>query len=109
VPVVFAIDSGNIVTAVDSKPKRPLQLARVSHIIRDPRVSFLADHYSDDWSALWWVRIDGLASLEQTGDGFERGIAALIARYQQYQKVAIPGPLIRILPTRFSSWSATPT
>ena len=63
VPVTFALlkaDHGGdvIVVAVDHKPKRTTELQRLRNIRREPRVSFLADHYSQDWEQLWWVRAD---------------------------------------------------
>jgi PPOX class probable F420-dependent enzyme len=107
VPVVFAIDGEAVVTAIDDKPKSSARLTRVENILRDPRVSFLADYYAEDWSVLWWVRIDGSAVLEEVGEDFERGIAALRDRYDQYRRVGIPGPLIRIRPTRVARWTAS--
>ena len=59
VPVVFARDQADLVTAVDGKPKSGKVLARIDNITRDPRVTLLADHYEEDWSSLWWVRVDG--------------------------------------------------
>ena len=58
VPFVFAVAGDTVYSAVDAKPKRTTALKRLANIDRDPRVTLLADHYDDDWTALWWVRAD---------------------------------------------------
>ena len=52
-------------------------LARIENVDRDPRVTLLADHYEEDWSRLWWVRVDGEASVETEGEDFDRALTAL--------------------------------
>jgi PPOX class probable F420-dependent enzyme len=104
VPVVFAIDGGDIVTAIDSKPKAARLPRRVANIIGDSRVCLLAHHYEHDWSRLWWVRVDGRAAVEHTG--FEAAVAALQARYPQYRQTAIVGPVIRITVVRVTGWAS---
>jgi PPOX class probable F420-dependent enzyme len=104
VPVVFAVESGEIVTAIDGKPKRSLDLARVRNLENDPRVSLLVDHYQEDWRRLWWVRIDGRGSVESFGPTFERALAALRDKYLQYESVELPGPVIRIHVDNVRSW-----
>lgn len=61
VPVVFAVVGDVVFTAVDAKPKSTRSLRRLANIEAKPRVSMLVDHYEEDWSALWWVRVDGTA------------------------------------------------
>ncbi len=69
VPVTFAVDGDVIYTAVDHKPKTTVNLRRLRNITENPQVSLLADHYSDDWDALWWARADGRAAiLTRPGD-----------------------------------------
>jgi PPOX class probable F420-dependent enzyme len=63
VPVVFALVGDNVWTAVDAKPKSTRELRRLANIESNPRVSMLVDQYEDDWSALWWVRVDGDATV----------------------------------------------
>lgn len=105
-PVVFALAGSMVVTSIDGKPKGEGLPARVRNIQRDPRVTLLFHHYEEDWDQLWWVRIDGEATLEFAGKGFESGVAALRDRYRQYETVAINGPVIYIAPTRFVTWSS---
>jgi PPOX class probable F420-dependent enzyme len=59
VPIVFALRGDTVYSAVDAKPKRTAELARLTNVAAQPRASVLADHYEEDWSALWWVRGDG--------------------------------------------------
>ena len=106
VPVVFARDGNDLVTSVDGKPKRGKVLARIENVNRDPRVSVLADHYEADWSRLWWVRVDGEASIETEGEGFDRALTALRRRYPQYRVVELTGPVIRIRIERTTSWAS---
>src|SRR5690348_1391752 len=65
VPIVFAVAGDEIVSAVDAKPKRTTALRRLANVRENPRVALLADHYEDDWSALWWVRADGTARVAE--------------------------------------------
>ncbi|MEA2286636.1 MAG: hypothetical protein QOJ21_2679, partial [Solirubrobacteraceae bacterium] len=86
VPVVFALDGDTLYSAVDSKPKRTQRLRRLDNIASNPAVALLADHYEDDWSALWWVRADGAARLLGTAEREAVRARALLAeRYAQYR------------------------
>jgi PPOX class probable F420-dependent enzyme len=101
VPIVFALAGDTIHTAVDGKPKRHRALRRLVNIAHEPRVSVLADHYDDDWSTLWWVRADGLATVTTESS------PELLARYPQYATSPPPGPFLRIAVTHWQAWSAT--
>ena len=61
VPIVFVLVDDVVWSAIDSKPKSTRALRRLDNIRSNPQVSLLVDHYSDDWAALWWVRVDGEA------------------------------------------------
>src|SRR6187397_2768867 len=63
VPIVFVVVDDVVWSAVDSKPKSTRALRRLDNIRSHPRVSVLVDHYDDDWTSLWWVRIDGDAQV----------------------------------------------
>lgn len=111
VPVTFAISNDTVVTAVDAKPKRTTNLQRLRNLRTNPAVSIVVDHYADDWSALWWIRIDALATvLEDDVDVPERTAAvdALVAKYPQYRLTAPAGPVIIVRPTSWTYWSASP-
>jgi PPOX class probable F420-dependent enzyme len=104
VPVVFALAGDVIHSAVDGKPKRHRALRRLANITHEPRVSVLADHYDDDWAALWWVRADGIARIRADSPA---GRAALTAKYPQYETAPPPGPFLEIEVRRWSSWTAS--
>ena len=108
VPIVFALDVDDLVSAVDGKPKTGPVLTRIRNIEREPLVSVLAHHYDEEWSRLWWVRVDGLATIEAAGADFERSLIALRQRYPQYESVALDGPLIRIEIQQATTWMASP-
>jgi len=105
VPITFALQDGEIVTAVDHKPKRHQRLQRLANIEANPQVSVLIDHWDDDWSRLWWVRVDGRAVVHDIDPG---GIAALAAKYSQYVHRPPRGPMIRITIENTASWRASP-
>lgn len=106
VPVCFAFSGETIYTAVDHKPKATAALARLRHIAAEPRVALLADRYEDDWSRLWWVRVDGDASIADSRQEREAASAALAAAYPQYADRPPQGPVIAVRPRRFSGWRA---
>jgi PPOX class probable F420-dependent enzyme len=103
VPVCFALHDAMVYTAVDAKPKARTALARLENVRATGRASVLVDHYEEDWSNLWWVRVDGAAEVLQSA----RAIDALAAKYEQYRAARPPGPVIAIAPERWRSWAAT--
>lgn len=108
VPIVFTTDGDELVTAVDDKPKTTRRLARLRHIAANPAVCVLIDHYEEDWSRLWWVRIDGTAALHEPGSArHSAGAAALRAAYAEHYRGTDLGTLIAITPTAVRSWGVT--
>ena len=73
VPVVFAVHEEVIYTAVDAKPKTTQRLRRLANIERNPQVTLLVDHYDEDWTQLWWVRADGVATIHHDGEPMQAG------------------------------------
>ncbi len=104
VPIVFALDGEVVYTAVDGKPKSSARLQRLANIEANPRVSILVDHYADDWSQLWWVRADGVATVVSDGPECARGLEMLRAKYPQYEHVSLDGPVIAVAVETWSSW-----
>jgi PPOX class probable F420-dependent enzyme len=100
VPVCFALSGGRIFTAVDAKPKVTTELARLENVRATGRASLLVDHYEEDWSELWWVRVDGIAEVIRS----ESAIDALAEKYEQYRTARPTGPVIAIEPERWRSW-----
>lgn len=107
VPVTFAVDGDLVYTAVDAKPKSTRDLLRLRNIAANPLVALLADHYADDWSALWWARADGAATVSDDPPVLARATALLAARYSQYVGHPPPGPVITIRVARWTGWSAS--
>ena len=105
VVITFAMVDGTVVTAIDEKPKTTLRLQRLVNLETNPAVSFLVDHYDDDWTRLWWVRIDGKASIHHADGLRARAIAELTAKYPQYVAETPTGPVIAITAERVSSWA----
>lgn len=108
VPITFALDGDELVTAVDDKPKDTRDLQRLANIRHEPRVTVLVDHYAEDWSRLWWVRIDGEARIVDGGDRYDRAIDRLVDRYPAYRRAAPDGPVVVIATTAWAGWSASP-
>lgn len=106
VPITFAVDGDTIYFAVDAKPKRTTDLKRLRNIAANPSVSVLVDHYEDDWTRLWWVRVDGTARLLADGAQAVRATDLLAARYPQYRRARPGGPVVAISIDRISGWSS---
>jgi PPOX class probable F420-dependent enzyme len=106
VPVCFALEDDTIYFAVDAKPKRTTDLKRLRNIAANPAVVVLVDHYEEDWTKLWWVRVDGTARVLPEGVQAERAIDLLVDRYPQYRRARPGGPAVAISIKRMSGWSA---
>lgn len=106
VPVVFAVRDDVVYTAVDAKRKTTHRLRRLANIDADPRVTLLVDHYDDDWTQLWWVRADGEATVHQSGEQMAAGYSLLRHKYDQYERIALDGPVVTVAVRRWSSWQA---
>jgi PPOX class probable F420-dependent enzyme len=72
----------------------------------NPRVAVLADHYEDDWTALWWVRADGTGRVLDGGAEFARALSALAARYAHYRQEPPPGPVLAVDVESWTGWAA---
>ena len=107
VPVTFAVDGDLIYTTVDHKPKKSGNLRRLRNIRENPRVALLVDYYSDDWDQLWWVRIDGWASVVEDERGLQDPLDVLAERYGQYQERRPAGPVIVIQADRWKGWAGS--
>jgi PPOX class probable F420-dependent enzyme len=106
VPCCFALDGDTVYSAVDdAKPKSTAALVRLANVRAQPRASLLVDHYDDDWSQLWWVRVDGASRVLETGDERERALDLLVAKYVQYRDARPPGAVLVI---DIDTWRAWP-
>jgi PPOX class probable F420-dependent enzyme len=117
VPICFVLDQTaappRIYSPLDEKPKRvpdPRDLARVRDIAANPMVALLIDRWSEDWSALGWVRVEGRADLIEPGDAetqaeHTRAVSDLRDKYPQYATHRLERrPLIRIVVELVRSW-----
>lgn len=109
VPITFALGGRRLVTAVDHKPKTTSRLQRLANIRREPSVTVLVDHYEDDWSALWWVRLRGDARVVESGSEHEAAVAELAAKYAQYRERPPVAAVIVVALTDWRAWSAAPS
>ena len=105
VPIAFAHHDENLYFVVDDKPKRSRNLKRLRNIAGNPRVSVLVDHYEDDWTRLWWVRVDGVAQVLVHDTEAERAIDLLARKYAQYEGKRPQGPVVAIRIEHITGWS----
>jgi PPOX class probable F420-dependent enzyme len=111
VPCCFAVSgseaSGSRVwTAVDAKPKSTTRLQRLANVEAHPWASLLVDHYDEDWSTLWWVRVDGPAAVLSDGAECDAALRALAAKYAQYAATPPDGPVVELAVERVRGWAA---
>ena len=107
VPIVFVYHGGLLYTAIDHKPKTTRRLRRLANIEANPEVSVLIDRYDEDWSRLWWIRVDGTARIIPVSDVPQAVMSELAGKYPDYARNPPPGPLIEISAGRIVSWAAS--
>jgi PPOX class probable F420-dependent enzyme len=105
VPICFALVDQVAYTAVDDKPKRSTRLRRIDNLTATRHACLLVDHYSEDWTSLWWVRLDGHGRVVDDPHEHARGLAALREKYQQYAERPPTGPVLALDVDRWSGWS----
>jgi PPOX class probable F420-dependent enzyme len=109
VPVCFDLlatgDRDVIVSGTDEKPKRGLSLQRLRNLRANPAAALIVDHYEDDWTRVWWVRVDGRGRVLDDGPERDAAIDALREKYVQYEQVGLPGAVLVIDVERWRGWS----
>jgi PPOX class probable F420-dependent enzyme len=105
-PVTFALAGDAIWTAIDQKPKRTSEPARVRFLRSRPEAALTVDVYDDDWSALAWVQVLGRVEVLEPGS-HRAALDALAAKYPQYRDDPPRGPLLRLTPERALWWRAS--
>jgi len=108
VPCCFVLDGEVLYSAIDAKPKTSFRLRRIANIEAYPFAALLVDNYEEDWSLLWWIRVDGRARVLESGVESERAVDRLVDKYDQYRVVRPPGPVIAIDIDKVRTWSASP-
>jgi PPOX class probable F420-dependent enzyme len=110
IPLCYALVGDAIYFVIDEKPKRTHHgLARLRNIRANPRVAFLVDDYSDDWSRLAYLLVHGLAAVVDEPVEFSRALQELRDRYPQYALMSLGfghNPMVRITPERVHIWRA---
>jgi PPOX class probable F420-dependent enzyme len=106
VPIVFAVDGDTVYSAVDRKPKRSRRLRRIENARARPDVTVLVDHYEDDWSRLWWIRLRGRARVLDDGSERDRALTLLRDKYSQYVDEPPTGPVLAIDVSERREWHA---
>jgi PPOX class probable F420-dependent enzyme len=119
VPICFVLaddpdEDGRAVlySPLDEKPKveaDPRELARARDILANAAVEVLVDRWSEDWSALGWIRLIGSAELLEpeldSMDEHRATVDALREKYPQYAEQSIEErPMIRIAIARVARW-----
>jgi PPOX class probable F420-dependent enzyme len=104
-PVTFALAGGEVWSAIDEKPKRVPEPARVRYLRRRPDAALCVDVYDDDWSRLAWVQLLGAVTVVAVSDARD-ALEALAAKYATYRERTPPGPLLRLSVERALCWRA---
>jgi PPOX class probable F420-dependent enzyme len=107
VPICYAWDGEALVSAIDAKPKRAGELARVRNIRENPKVSVVIDQYEEDWRRLRWVIFQGLAEILTAGRDFAKGVDLLVSKYPQYSRMGLSrdaGTMIKVRPGKVLQW-----
>jgi PPOX class probable F420-dependent enzyme len=107
VPVCFAVDGDTVYWAVDHKPKASRRLRRLANIEVHPVAELVVDHFAEDWSELWWVRVSADAEVLQPGAETERALDLLAAKYEHYRERRPDGPVVRLAVRRWRGWAAS--
>jgi PPOX class probable F420-dependent enzyme len=102
-PVTFAVAAGAVWSAIDEKPKRSAEPARLRHLRRRPEAALLVDLYDDDWTRLAWVQLLGAVEVLPV-DSAPEAMEALARKYAPYAERAPPGPLLKLAVERTRQW-----
>lgn len=104
VPCCFVLHSETVYSAADAKPKSTLDLRRLQNLRTRSSCSLLVDHYDEDWSKLWWVRVDGVGRIVEDGDERSKALGFLADKYQQYRETLPPGPVLTFDIEQWRMW-----
>ena len=103
--MTFAVHDGAVWSAVDHKPKRPGEPARVRYLRRRPQAALCVDRYDEDWTRLAWLQLLGTVEVLDVAAALD-ALDALVARYPPYRERRPRGPLLRFSPQRAVHWRA---
>jgi PPOX class probable F420-dependent enzyme len=81
---------------------------KVANLRENPHIALTIDLYSEDWSQLKGVMVQGTAALIERGARFKQARARLYGKYPQYQEEAAlatsDSVIVEVTPTRVFSW-----
>jgi PPOX class probable F420-dependent enzyme len=103
---VFALEGETLYSAVDRKPKRSQTLQRIENARVRPDVTILVDHYDEDWTQLWWIRLRGRARVLDDGAERERALELLAEKYPQYVSDPPDGAVLAVDVIETRTWDA---
>jgi len=102
VPVCHVLVDGKLYFASEKSARK------VRNLRANPAVAITVDVYSDEWSSLRGVMVQGTAALIAKGPRFRRIRKALYAKYPQYPDQAAIGEsdsvVVEVTPTNVFSW-----
>lgn len=113
IPVVFVFDNYSYFIPIDEKTKRsrPEKLKRAKNIQQNSNVTLLIDDYNENWRKLYFIMIQGKASIiggKQLEQNelllLEKAHKLLSDKYLQYQKIGIGEYVIMIIPQKVITW-----
>jgi PPOX class probable F420-dependent enzyme len=104
-PITYALHDGGLWSAIDRKPKRAVEPARIRYLRRRPEAALTVDRYSDDWDQLAWVQALGNVDVIPCAEA-PAALAALAGKYAPYRADPPPGPLLKLTPERLLCWRA---
>jgi len=113
IPVVFVFDNYSYFIPIDEKTKRsrPEKLKRAKNIQQNSNVTLLIDDYNENWRKLYFIMIQGKASIiggKQLEQNelllLEKAHKLLFDKYLQYQKIGIGQYVIMIIPQKVITW-----
>ena len=114
IPVVFVFCNDLFYLPIDHKSKRarPEKLKRVRNIQQNSNVALLIDRYSENWKELFYILIQGKASIlgNKYMTNHEKSLShdfhiLLREKYKQYEKIGVGEYIIMIKPQKAVTWS----
>jgi nitroimidazol reductase NimA-like FMN-containing flavoprotein (pyridoxamine 5'-phosphate oxidase superfamily) len=102
VPVCHVADGGRLYFATGRGS------LKLRHLRANPNLALNVDLYTEDWSLLRGVMVQGSATLIEGGPRFRRIRDLLYRKYPQYPKESAIGErdsvIVEVTPRRVSSW-----
>lgn len=112
VPICFTVAAGTLYTAIDRKPKTvgPWALRRIRNVRENPHAAVVVDVYTEDWSQLGFLMLEGPARILERGRAHSRAITSLRRKYPQYRGMRLDDrPLIAMTIQRVVRWGRLAT